>query len=55
MCFCVFIPCCCLADLLTPAQLGMIFEASGCDQQDKKINCAVSRCYRTITGECNNR
>ncbi|XP_051665838.1 eosinophil peroxidase-like [Manacus candei] len=43
-----------VTDLLTPAQLGMIFKASGCDQQDKKINCASSR-YRTITGECNNR
>ncbi|NWI88224.1 PERE peroxidase, partial [Pitta sordida] len=43
-----------VTDLLTPAQLGLIFKASGCDQQDKKMNCAFSR-YRTITGECNNR
>ncbi|XP_075025158.1 eosinophil peroxidase-like isoform X2 [Calonectris borealis] len=44
-----------VTDLLTPAQLGMIFKASGCDQQDKKIDCDASRHYRTITGECNNR
>ncbi|XP_064323937.1 myeloperoxidase [Phalacrocorax carbo] len=44
-----------VTDLLTPAQLGMIFKASGCDQQDKKINCDTSHHYRTITGECNNR
>ncbi|XP_049659351.1 myeloperoxidase-like isoform X4 [Accipiter gentilis] len=44
-----------VTDLLTPAQLEMIFKASGCDQQDKKINCGASSCYRTITGECNNR
>ncbi|KGL96371.1 Myeloperoxidase, partial [Charadrius vociferus] len=44
-----------VTDLLTPAQLGMIFKASGCDQQDKKINCDVSHFYRMITGECNNR
>ncbi|KFV59874.1 Myeloperoxidase, partial [Tyto alba] len=44
-----------VTDLLTPAQLGMIFKASGCDQQDKKINCDASHHYRTITGECNNR
>ncbi|KFZ51250.1 Myeloperoxidase, partial [Antrostomus carolinensis] len=44
-----------VTDLLTPAQLGMIFKASGCDQQDKQINCDLSRCYRTITGMCNNR
>ncbi|NXF12453.1 PERE peroxidase, partial [Smithornis capensis] len=43
-----------VTDLLTPAQLGIIFKASGCDQQDKEINCTSSR-YRTITGECNNR
>ncbi|KFP76593.1 Myeloperoxidase, partial [Apaloderma vittatum] len=44
-----------VTDLLTPAQLGVIFKASGCDQQDKKINCGISHSYRTITGECNNR
>ncbi|XP_040982854.1 myeloperoxidase-like isoform X4 [Aquila chrysaetos chrysaetos] len=44
-----------VTDLLTPAQLEMIFKASGCDQQDKKINCGASCHYRTITGECNNR
>ncbi|KAM9218368.1 myeloperoxidase-like [Leptosomus discolor] len=44
-----------VTDLLTPAQLGMIFKASGCDQQDKKIRCDASCSYRTITGECNNR
>ncbi|NXI56131.1 PERM Myeloperoxidase, partial [Chloroceryle aenea] len=44
-----------ITDLLTPAQLGIIFKASGCDQQDKKINCDASGSYRTITGECNNR
>ncbi|XP_074969221.1 myeloperoxidase-like [Phalacrocorax aristotelis] len=44
-----------VTDLLTPAQLGMIFKASGCDQQGKKINCDTSHHYRTITGECNNR
>ncbi|XP_052660333.1 myeloperoxidase-like isoform X3 [Harpia harpyja] len=44
-----------VTDLLTPAQLEMIFKASGCDQQDKKINCGASCRYRTITGECNNR
>ncbi|NXY86623.1 PERE peroxidase, partial [Alcedo cyanopectus] len=44
-----------LADLLTPDQLGMIFKATGCDQQEKKIKCDVSSSYRTITGECNNR
>ncbi|NXK89318.1 PERE peroxidase, partial [Formicarius rufipectus] len=43
-----------VTDLLTPAQLGTIFKATGCDQQEKKINCASSG-YRTITGECNNR
>ncbi|XP_009073008.1 PREDICTED: eosinophil peroxidase-like [Acanthisitta chloris] len=43
-----------VTDLLTPAQVGMIFKASGCDQQEKKIKCGCS-CYRTITGECNNR
>ncbi|XP_075627819.1 myeloperoxidase [Balearica regulorum gibbericeps] len=44
-----------VTDLLTPAQLEMIFKASGCDQQYKKINCDASHRYRTITGECNNR
>ncbi|XP_040468672.1 eosinophil peroxidase-like [Falco naumanni] len=44
-----------VTDLLTPDQLGMISKASGCDQQDKKINCDTSDGYRTITGECNNR
>ncbi|XP_074779347.1 myeloperoxidase [Athene noctua] len=44
-----------VTDLLTPAQLGMIFKASGCDQQNKKISCDASHLYRTITGECNNR
>ncbi|XP_065709193.1 myeloperoxidase-like isoform X2 [Patagioenas fasciata] len=44
-----------VTDLLTPAQLGMIFKASGCDQQDKHINCDAPNGYRTITGECNNR
>ncbi|NXH67229.1 PERM Myeloperoxidase, partial [Hydrobates tethys] len=44
-----------VTDLLTPAQLGMIFKASGCDKQNKKINCDASDLYRTITGECNNR
>ncbi|NXG75933.1 PERM Myeloperoxidase, partial [Baryphthengus martii] len=44
-----------VTDLLTPAQLGIIFKASGCDQQEKKINCDASSSYRTITGECNNR
>ncbi|NXS55166.1 PERM Myeloperoxidase, partial [Brachypteracias leptosomus] len=44
-----------VTDLLTPAQLEKIFKASGCDQQDKKINCDNSSPYRTITGECNNR
>uniref|UniRef100_A0A8C3H4E9 Uncharacterized protein n=1 Tax=Corvus moneduloides TaxID=1196302 RepID=A0A8C3H4E9_CORMO len=43
-----------VTDLLTPAQMEMIFKATGCDQQDKKISCAASG-YRTITGECNNR
>ncbi|NXP83654.1 PERE peroxidase, partial [Passerina amoena] len=43
-----------VTDLLTPAQVEVIFKATGCDQQDKKINCASSG-YRTITGECNNR
>ncbi|OWK52502.1 Eosinophil peroxidase [Lonchura striata] len=42
-----------VTDLLTPAQVEVIFKATGCDQQDKKINCASSA-YRTITGECNN-
>ncbi|KFO89319.1 Myeloperoxidase, partial [Buceros rhinoceros silvestris] len=42
-------------DLLTPDQLGVIFKASGCDQQDQKINCDGSLHYRTITGQCNNR
>ncbi|KFQ25159.1 Myeloperoxidase, partial [Merops nubicus] len=44
-----------VTDLLTPAQLRRVFTASGCDQQDKKINCDPSYGYRTITGECNNR
>ncbi|XP_054250556.1 myeloperoxidase-like [Indicator indicator] len=44
-----------VTDLLTPAQLEMIFKASGCDQQDKKMSCDFSYKYRTITGECNNR
>ncbi|NXE11937.1 PERM Myeloperoxidase, partial [Lophotis ruficrista] len=44
-----------VTDVLTPAQLGMIFKASGCDLQDQNINCAASLRYRTITGECNNR
>ncbi|NXP73755.1 PERM Myeloperoxidase, partial [Ramphastos sulfuratus] len=44
-----------VTDLLTPAQMEMIFKASGCDQQDKKISCDDSYQYRTITGECNNR
>ncbi|NXI40842.1 PERM Myeloperoxidase, partial [Galbula dea] len=44
-----------VTDLLTSPQLEMIFKASGCDQQDKKINCNYSCPYRTITGECNNR
>ncbi|XP_068025331.1 myeloperoxidase [Melanerpes formicivorus] len=44
-----------VTDLLTPAQLGLIFKASGCDQQDKKMSCDSSYKYRTITGECNNR
>ncbi|NXX16818.1 PERM Myeloperoxidase, partial [Podargus strigoides] len=44
-----------VTDLLTSAQLEMIFKASGCDQQDKKMNCGPSDRYRTITGECNNR
>uniref|UniRef100_A0A8C3QT99 Eosinophil peroxidase n=1 Tax=Cyanoderma ruficeps TaxID=181631 RepID=A0A8C3QT99_9PASS len=43
-----------VTDLLTPAQVEVIFNATGCDQQDKKINCTSSG-YRTITGECNNR
>ncbi|KFQ30899.1 Myeloperoxidase, partial [Mesitornis unicolor] len=44
-----------VTDLLTPTQLGMVFNASGCDQQDKKINCDAPHHYRTVTGECNNR
>ncbi|NXX98938.1 PERM Myeloperoxidase, partial [Centropus bengalensis] len=44
-----------VTDLLSSAQLGRIFMASGCDQQDKKITCDPSGQYRTITGECNNR
>ncbi|NXG60671.1 PERM Myeloperoxidase, partial [Hemiprocne comata] len=44
-----------VTDLLTPSQLEMIYKASGCDQQDKKINCDASQRYRTITGKCNNR
>ncbi|OPJ79408.1 myeloperoxidase [Patagioenas fasciata monilis] len=44
-----------VTDLLTPAQLGMIFKASGCEQQDKHINCDAPNGYRMITGECNNR
>uniref|UniRef100_A0A8C3PKD7 Eosinophil peroxidase n=1 Tax=Calidris pygmaea TaxID=425635 RepID=A0A8C3PKD7_9CHAR len=47
--------CCYLADLLTLPQLGMIFKATGCDQQDKKIDCDVSRFYQRIAGECNSR
>ncbi|XP_023794784.1 eosinophil peroxidase-like isoform X1 [Cyanistes caeruleus] len=43
-----------VTDFLTPAQVGVIFKATGCDQQDKKIKCTSSG-YRTITGECNNR
>ncbi|NWT56972.1 PERE peroxidase, partial [Erythrocercus mccallii] len=43
-----------VTDLLTPAQVGVIFKATGCDQQDKKIYCTSSG-LRTITGECNNR
>ncbi|XP_062448831.1 myeloperoxidase [Rhea pennata] len=44
-----------VTDMLTPAQLGMVFKATGCDQQNKKINCEAASHYRTITGECNNR
>ncbi|NXG45751.1 PERM Myeloperoxidase, partial [Psilopogon haemacephalus] len=44
-----------VTDLLTPAQMEMIFKASGCDQQDRTISCDDSYQYRTITGECNNR
>ncbi|OXB56108.1 hypothetical protein ASZ78_007962, partial [Callipepla squamata] len=44
-----------VTDMLTPAQLGMIFKATGCEQQNKKVNCEFSRRYRTITGKCNNR
>ncbi|NXF30734.1 PERM Myeloperoxidase, partial [Nyctibius bracteatus] len=44
-----------VTDLLTPAQLGLIFKASGCEQQDQQINCDASLRYRTITGRCNNR
>ncbi|NWX15909.1 PERE peroxidase, partial [Aegotheles bennettii] len=44
-----------VTDLLTPAQLEVIYKASGCDQQEKKMNCDLSQRYRTITGECNNR
>ncbi|NWR60192.1 PERM Myeloperoxidase, partial [Bucorvus abyssinicus] len=44
-----------ITDLLAPAQLGVIFQASGCNQQDQKINCDGSFHYRTITGQCNNR
>ncbi|KGL80692.1 Myeloperoxidase, partial [Tinamus guttatus] len=44
-----------VTDILTPAQLGMIFKATGCDQHNKKINCESASRYRTITGECNNR
>uniref|UniRef100_A0A8B9BRF9 Eosinophil peroxidase n=1 Tax=Anser brachyrhynchus TaxID=132585 RepID=A0A8B9BRF9_9AVES len=44
-----------VTDVLTPAQLGMIFKASGCDQQNEEINCESSGHYRTITGKCNNR
>ncbi|NWU98618.1 PERM Myeloperoxidase, partial [Upupa epops] len=44
-----------ITDLLTPAQLGRIFKASGCDQQVKSMNCDTSQQYRTITGECNHR
>ncbi|KFP29424.1 Myeloperoxidase, partial [Colius striatus] len=44
-----------VTDLLSPAQLGMVFKASGCEQQEKNMNCAASGRYRTITGECNNR
>ncbi|XP_065587748.1 eosinophil peroxidase-like [Cyrtonyx montezumae] len=44
-----------VTDMLTPAQLRMIFKATGCEQQNKKVNCEFSRRYRTITGKCNNR
>ncbi|NXO01321.1 PERM Myeloperoxidase, partial [Rhinopomastus cyanomelas] len=44
-----------VTDLLTPAQLGRIFKASGCDQQLKNMNCDSADPYRTITGECNNK
>ncbi|NXH16687.1 PERM Myeloperoxidase, partial [Bucco capensis] len=44
-----------VTDLLTPAQLDMIFKASGCALQEKKSNCEPSAHYRSITGECNNR
>ncbi|NXL86318.1 PERM Myeloperoxidase, partial [Alectura lathami] len=44
-----------VTDVLTPAQLGMIAKATGCAQQNTKINCESSGLYRTITGKCNNR
>ncbi|XP_064022329.1 myeloperoxidase [Pogoniulus pusillus] len=44
-----------VTDLLTPAQRELIFKASGCEQQDKRMSCDDSYEYRTISGECSNR
>lgn len=44
-----------LADMLTPAQMGLLFKVTGCEEQNKKVNCEFSSRYRTITGKCNNR
>ncbi|XP_074870237.1 myeloperoxidase-like [Carettochelys insculpta] len=44
-----------VTDVLTPAQLELISQATGCAQQNTNIRCDDKYPYRMITGECNNR
>ncbi|XP_036926121.1 myeloperoxidase [Sturnira hondurensis] len=44
-----------ITDMLTPAQLDLLYKSSGCAYQDVGVTCPKNDKYRTITGQCNNR
>ncbi|KAM9001009.1 eosinophil peroxidase isoform X1 [Sarcophilus harrisii] len=44
-----------LTDVLTPSQLDLLSNISGCASQEKEVKCDQDNRFRTITGKCNNR
>ncbi|XP_044529232.1 eosinophil peroxidase [Gracilinanus agilis] len=44
-----------LTDVLTPHQLDLLSNATGCASEEEEVKCDTRSKYRTITGKCNNR